>query len=254
MRLNPKITWSWAWAGLALVVLVPSADFLTGKGGSAAVITSGTEAVKPVIDPVKTASVTPSVTPAAATPLDPALARKITLTPSSTPTKLALPAAPTPAEPEATETASLPPVVVAPRPAPLSQRPNISSPVKKTAPPKTPAAVAKETIVIPDDIAAEPVAEEDVAEIDPNRPVPPAGIADDPPDRESLRAYLAREGLLDNGNGTVDITAIDASDEYDPDGFYLSDGPNNDTRNMTRLQRLRWLRAHGIDPSELEPF
>ncbi len=37
MRLNSKVTWGLAWAGLAVVVAVPSADFLTGKvGGKAA--------------------------------------------------------------------------------------------------------------------------------------------------------------------------------------------------------------------------
>ena len=57
MRLNPKVTWGLAWTGLALVLAVPSADFLTGQFGkdarNAAVLTSD-------IAPVKTAAVEPA--------------------------------------------------------------------------------------------------------------------------------------------------------------------------------------------------
>src|SRR5690349_3329804 len=56
MKLSPKLTWGLAWTGLALVLAVPSADFLTGQfgrdGRSAAVLTSD-------VEPVKTATVTP---------------------------------------------------------------------------------------------------------------------------------------------------------------------------------------------------
>ena len=48
MRLNSKLTWGLAWAGLAIVVAVPSADFLTGKGGKAAVLTSTVEPGTPI--------------------------------------------------------------------------------------------------------------------------------------------------------------------------------------------------------------
>src|SRR3569623_342068 len=51
MRLNSKVTWGLAWTGLAVVLAVPSADYLTGQFGgranSAAVITSTTDPVKP---------------------------------------------------------------------------------------------------------------------------------------------------------------------------------------------------------------
>ena len=62
MRLNSKVTWGLAWAGLAVVLAVPSADFLTGgfgKGDNAAVLTSDIEPVKPA----ETASVTTTKTP-----------------------------------------------------------------------------------------------------------------------------------------------------------------------------------------------
>jgi hypothetical protein len=95
---------------------------------------------------------------------------------------------------------------------------------------------------------------ESVAVTDPDRPVPPAGIADDPAERQTLDEYLARRGLLDDGQSSAIVTYSDASDDYDPDGFYLSDGPNNDSRHMTRAQWRRWLLARGVDPDELEPF
>ena len=57
MRLNSKVTWGLAWAGLALVLAVPSADYLTGQFGrdarNAAVLTSD-------VEPVKTAAVDPA--------------------------------------------------------------------------------------------------------------------------------------------------------------------------------------------------
>lgn len=70
MKLNSKLTGGLAWAGLIVVLAVPSADMLMGKGGDAAKepgTTSGTEAVR-------TAVVTPAATkpvftaPAATTP------------------------------------------------------------------------------------------------------------------------------------------------------------------------------------------
>src|SRR6185312_3041800 len=36
MRLNSKLTWGLAWAGLAVVLVVPSADYLTGQFGGKA--------------------------------------------------------------------------------------------------------------------------------------------------------------------------------------------------------------------------
>jgi len=64
MRFNSKLTWGLAWAGLAVVLAVPSADFLTGQlnGPSAAVITSTTDPVKPATGAAKTASVTTTKT------------------------------------------------------------------------------------------------------------------------------------------------------------------------------------------------
>ena len=47
-----------------------------------------------------------------------------------------------------------------------------------------------------------------------------------------LADYLARKGLLDNNESRSQAARDD--DEYDPDGFYLRDGPNNDQRRVRR--------------------
>jgi hypothetical protein len=278
MKLNSKLTWGAAWTGLALIVAVPSADFLTGKGNMpAALITSDTDPVK-AIDPATTAS----ITPAAPTPGLMPDARKITLAPVSTPAVTATPAvtttpkiivgAPTPTgEPTATteepevQTASLGiSATNPPFPAPLSQRPKelvrpgptvIEAPTSVAtveAPGQMPVVLEpapNAPLIIDEEALAERV-----AVTDPDRPVPPAGIANDPAERQTLDEYLAQRGLLDDGNSSAVVTYSDASDEYDPDGFYLNDGPNNDSRHMTRAQWRRWLLARGVDPDELEPF
>jgi hypothetical protein len=77
MRLNSKLTWGLAWAGLAVVLVVPSADYLTGVLGkgktTTALITSTTEPVKPV--PVK---VKPAVTQTANTTKTGSVTTKVT--------------------------------------------------------------------------------------------------------------------------------------------------------------------------------
>ncbi|HWA18088.1 MAG TPA: hypothetical protein VG757_03770 [Devosia sp.] len=290
MKLNSKLTWGAAWTGLALIVAVPSADFLTGKGSTpAALITSDTDPVQ-AADPAKSTAdmKTASITPAAPTPTLMPDARKITLAPVSTPATATTPTvtttpkvtigAPTPTseaaaseEPEV-QTASLGiSATNPPFPAPLSQRPKefVTQPAPVVA--GTPTVVASPTAVAtvqpqaqvpvvlepaPDAplIIDEEALAERVAVTDPDRPVPPAGIADDPSERQTLDEYLARRGLLDDGSSSAVVTYSDAGDDYDPDGFYLSDGPNNDSRHMTRAQWRRWLLARGVDPDELEPF
>jgi hypothetical protein len=66
-------------------------------------------------------------------------------------------------------------------------------------------------------------------------PIPPAGIDDDNAQswkRSRLDRYLERNGLIDDsgntGQSSASVTIIKRpSKNYDPDGFYLSDGPNN---------------------------
>lgn len=203
MRLNSKLIWGLAWAGLALVIAVPSVDFLTaGKSDSAAVITSDT-------DPVKTASI-----PAATTP------RAIELAPAAKPAKVTLstvsPAvvAEPVAEQPGTGVASLTPSPkLPPFPAPLSQRPRLSAPAATQPVP------VEDPIVIPADVASSSVVM-----------LPPADIPGSPEasDSGTLRQYLIARGLLEPGPGDSSATVnySDSGGDYDPDGFYLSDGPN----------------------------
>jgi hypothetical protein len=262
MKLNSKISWTAAWAGLAIVVLVPSADFLTGgQQAPSALITSD-------IDPVVTADTSPApvVTPAATTAPRVVLPAPVGTT--SVPTVKAVAPVPTvtasaPAadpEPEV-ETASLGPSATsppfpAPRPSWLSTSPVVETPaapaVASTAPvvvvPRAASAAPEQPLIIDESELADRV-----AATDPDRPVPPAGIANDP-QRETLSEYLARRGLLDDGRSSATVVYSNTSESYDPDGFYFDDGPNNDSSNMTPQQWRRWLLARGIDPDDLEPF
>ncbi|MEO6395792.1 MAG: hypothetical protein ABIO40_07760 [Devosia sp.] len=221
MRLNSKLSWGLAWAGLALVIAVPSADFFTGATPSAAVVTSDT-------DPVQTASVTPIVD----TPVITAAPRKIELAPASPgltpiPTVVAEPAMKPEATPAKAKVASVAPAPkTAPFPAPLSQRPHPPATEAEEQP-----AASDEDSAVEDDSIFLP---EDVATAEPHGPVPPKGIEDDDffSDPESLRQFLIVKGLFDDGeNSGIDVNAAAAEEVdagFDEDGFYLSDGPNND--------------------------
>jgi hypothetical protein len=249
MKLNSKLTWGLAWTGLAVVLAVPSADFLTGKlggQGSAAVLTSD-------VEPVKTAAITPadplpasavktvktkngiSIVPPggtapAADPVDKVLSNGKGLpvyisdgkTPAKTETQVAAidPTPPTPF-----------PSWARPKAAPVVTAPVITTPATTTSP---------ESVVIVDDTTL-------TGSIDqPARVVPPAPIVDDSAnwDEETLRQYLERRGILEGGGNEGRSTArvTERSTTYDPDGFYLNDGPNGDrSTRETRRQRLQRL-------------
>jgi hypothetical protein len=78
---------------------------------------------------------------------------------------------------------------------------------------------------------------------EPVGPVPPSPIVDDFDnwDTESLRQYLERRGILEGGEEPArsSATVTQRDEDYDPDGFYLNDGPNSDRTNReTRRQRI----------------
>ena len=268
MRLNSKVTWGLAWAGLAVVLAVPSADYLTGafglKSNTAAVITSTTDPVAPVVkapaaapSEQKTAEVTTTVTKTGVTitpeapvlgnsgsssvdPVSKYVSSGKTLpdyisggdTTASAPAaaapapKIVAPAAPVIAAPsseEPTQVATAEPTapVVAPVPFP-GRTADVVKP--KVTTPTQPSVIVDETALAtqqdtpPTQLAV------------PNGPVPPAGIADDWRAQRNARItrYLERNGLLDEGS-TASITVVPppSDSNYDPNGFYLSDGPNN---------------------------
>lgn len=266
MRLNSKLTWGLAWTGLAVVLAVPSADFLTarfgGGGKTAAVITSTTEPMVPGVPaqpsaeaPKQVAAVTTKVTrtgvtiipSAAAAPggssapvLDPvdkyvksgkalpdyisdgsASPDTASAAPAKAPAAPALTAAP--AQESPTQVAAIEPTPVAPVPFPtrpaILDRPSVAAP--------------KDATVIVDESALAPQPGDTMPrQLDVNAgPVPPAGISDDWRSirERRLTRFLERNGLVDDGPGSsASITVIQRpQSDYDPDGFYLSDGPNN---------------------------
>ncbi len=267
MRLNSKVTWGLAWAGLALVVAVPSMDFLTGKGGTekAATMTSDMDAVKTAsVETTKTATtkvtskgvtIIPAGTPVGEDPVDKLLAKGKKLpsyisggdeTASAEPVKAA-PRVVVPAttsntqvgpQDEPTEVASIDPnpEPVAPQPYPLSMRPHWTASSTSTATvtpkpatinktPAAPAATGEQPLILDETAVADREA------IDPT-PTGDIGATDSAAparwDSESLAHYLARKGLLDSGSQSqASVSYSDTpSGTYDPDGFFLSEGPN----------------------------
>jgi hypothetical protein len=245
MKLNPKIAWGLAWAGLAVVVAVPSVDFLTGRGAtdSAAVLapaapqaaaTAQTPASSPTVTTTRTATGV-TITPAGGTPpADPvdAYVNSGKAMPdyiSDGPTAAQAPAAATVAPPAApaapTQVAALDPAPAVTAPTPFPR------PLFPAAPKAAP--VAAEPVVIVDETTVTGALGV------PAGPTPPAPIVDDSTnwETESLRQYLERRGILEgDSTGTRSSARVTERNTYDPDGFYLNDGPNN-----ARLERQRRL-------------
>jgi len=270
MKLNSKLTWGLAWTGLAVGIAIPSADFLTGKLGTdkAAVITSTTDPVKPAAaTPVKTASVTTTktktgvvITPKGGTAA-PVLSAGTTPVNAADPVnKLLKTGKPlpdyisdgdSPAGPAKTDTqvASIDPVAPTPfpgRPWTLA-RPVQPKPIQPKAATPQPATDPVITGTLPP--ASDPVVVVDEeptqqAAVEPDHPVPPAAIEDDTSNwrAQGLARYLDQNGLLADGSHSTASVTVRQPDNYDPDGFYLSDGPNDKSwraaKRRARLERL----------------
>lgn len=249
MRLNSKLTWGLAWAGLALVLAVPSADFITSRlgaaPGTAVVMTSDTTPVtgKPTapaetpttkVTTVKTDKgirIVPTATGTTAASDDPV--DKYLSSGKPLPDYISdgdAPADTAPATREETKVAAVEPVPVnLPRmPLPASARP---SPL-----PAMPAASQPEPVVIVDETASTG-----------SIALPPADpMVDDSAnwETESLRDYLERRGILEGDPSSSSVTVTERNvapppNNYDPDGFYLSDGPNGDrTQRLTRREQI----------------
>jgi hypothetical protein len=245
MRLNSKLTWGLAWTGLAVVLAVPSADFLTGRLGgdnATAVLTSD-------IEPVKTAAIEPSAVTAPVKKVTTIKTKNgVTIVPaggtlpsanpvdkmlgSGKPLPDYITGGDEPAKPD-TQVASLPQPVGAPTPfpswarpkgAPALVMPESAATLTRTEP--TPLIVDERTLT---GSIAEPV------------PVVPSPMVDDSAnwDEETLRQYLERRGILEGGGERSTATVTEYDTNYDPDGFYLSEGPNSDrTTRETRRQRI----------------
>jgi len=259
MRLNSKLTWGLAWTGLAVVLAVPSADFLTGQFGgkaSAALVTSTTDPVKtgstaPMVQ--KTAAVTTKITKTGVTIVPagsnaPVLDAVDKLVKSGKPVPdyisdgdtATTPVKPVTSSEEPTQVATIEPAAPAVAPIPFPQRPpDIVRPALPK--PTQPAVIVDEATLAPDEDSLP-----DQLIVDPNRPVPPAGIQNDwqkVRDR-NLARYLEENGLIDDGSAdgrsSASVTIVERpSADYDPNGFYLSDGPNNSrAARRARIQQM----------------
>jgi hypothetical protein len=290
MRLNSKLTWGLAWAGLAVVLVVPSADYLTGVLGkgktTTALLTSTTDPVKagavkvgakPTGDVTKTASVTTKVTKngvsivpnttAASTQiaanstgapvLDPVdklvkSGKKLpdyisggddTTTTGSIPATTKTPATTT--QTSTTQVATIDPQATAVPPKPFPHRPPdvahaaLPKPVQSTQP----AVIVDEQALATQEATAMP---DQLAVGDDAGPLPPAGIPDDwrTIRQRKLMKYLEQNGLVDgasaDGRSSASVTIIQRpSPDYDPDGFYLSEGPNGaKAARRARIERM----------------
>lgn len=258
MRLNSKVTGGLAWAGLVLVLAVPSADMLTkpsAKTMTAASARDATETAsvapvaRPVVPAVKPAAA--AATPVAATAGKPtgndvveeyvssgkklpsyiSDAPQTTAQAPATSKPLVVPTAPataavapggTFAEGDRTEVASVAPV---PYPASMRPRPAIT------------------TVTLPSDAESPLIVDEEaVAQREATlRAVEPV-LADEPQvigdeqleewDSGSLADYLERKGLISEAEQAQPVDS-----DYDPDGFFLNDGPNRSKARVVR--RLR---------------
>lgn len=282
MKLNSKVTWGLAWTGLAVVLAVPSADYLTGRlgvgGGNAAVLTSDIEPVKTASTGVTTIKTENGVTivPAGVQPAD--QVSKVLSSGKKLPDYITDDAAPAPAAaatppvkttipmnielPKETQVASVPPsAIVAPTPFPSWARAKaIAAPAPAVT--TTPAATAKPTLAVkpvaPAKTTAPIVAAEPLVIVDETRtgslnnapavPVPPSSIVDDSEnwDTDNLREYLERRGILEGGSTTRSrATVTERQTTYDPNGFYLNEGPNADRE--TRRRRIEQMLLESED-------
>lgn len=255
MKLNSKVTGGLAWAGLVLVLAVPSAEMLTKPSANSATITSD-------MDAMETASAAPAVKPVvpAARPVVPVArqdasggdaveeyissGKKLPSYISDAPSAVSVPATVKPAvvpaaptttavQPDGTfagdaalAVASANPTVaaVAPVPYPASMRPGPS-------PAATAALAVGDAPLIVDENA---LARREAA----LRPVEPIASAGSPDivtqdqleewDSGSLADYLERKGLLSGATERLDS-------QFDEDGFFLGDGPNDSTVKRRRV-------------------
>jgi hypothetical protein len=233
MKLDAKVKGGLAWAGLVVILAVPAADILFGKSdgtSASAAVTADAQAGRPTlkapalkapakIDPVETATV------ASEDPVDKLLAKGKKLpsyisdgdeVAAQPPVKLK-PVAPA-AQPAKgpTEVATVAPTETPPVPLPRSARPQTT---------QVASLPAEEKPLILDEKKVKQQQQQNAA-------VEPFPLSDNQVvtgdqleewDSGSLADYLERKGLLSEANSQ-------ASENYDPDGFFLDEGPNRPRR------------------------
>jgi hypothetical protein len=268
MKLNPKVTGGLAWAGLIVILAVPGADMLTKQPAE-----SGNRIG--TVEPVRTSVVAPSPATAADRPAvvetaaggDPVESyvssgkklpsyisdapAEVAATKPATGVRLVAPAGPASAQEPATATApAIQPVVapgstapvevasvntvapvVAPQPYPASLRPKAPA-VLVTQPGTT--AAAEAPLILDEELVARREAAvaavlDDAEPVRRNRVV--SGDDLEEWDSGSLADYLERRGYMSED----EAQAANDSGEFDEDGFFLDEGPNdNDGRRVIR--------------------
>lgn len=247
MKINPKVTGALAWTGLVLVLAVPAADMLGGKPEASTNLTSD-------MDQVRTSSVTPVAKPAAK-PVVPAIETAavgddpVTEFVKSGKT---LPSYISGNDSPAVETATVP-VAPVKKPGTITINPDGTIDRPSTAPavtaPTGVASVPKVVAPVPLPASARPKPQTvttlpapteppliiDESQVASTGPLPPQDIvpADDfvtddeleEWDTGSLADYLANRGLMS------DASQAQPTQEYDADGFFLDEGPNNGRRS-----------------------
>lgn len=239
--LNRKLTGALAWGGLAVILAVPSADILSAKMAAPAAapdaITTasidGASVTVPVVKPVL-APVPVKGKPMPSYISDPG--------PETAAVKPVAPKAPE-------QTAAVSPEPVPPTPMPAHMRPLPPStgpqPTQATQPaqPTQVATVqqpptATQPLILDEQqvLANEAALDSEPQPLRPKKdvPRPPALVTEDELegwDSGSLADYLERRGLLSDASYSEEYVG---DETYDPDGFYLSDGPNKKKRKARR--------------------
>ncbi len=244
MKLDGKVKGGLAWAGLVVILAVPAADILFGKSGAntaatatSTAVTSDVSTARPVLklpvpkapaaistDPIQTAGVPdgtavdkfvksgkklpPYISDGDAVATEtqkPAnVIKPVTTTPAKSPIEVAV----VPAED--------PPV-----PLPRSARPKATQ-VASLPAEDQPLIVDETKVRQQEQAAVAPFPMSDEGSV-------VTGDQLEEWDSGSLADYLERKGLLTE-------TSQQASEEYDPDGFYLEDGPNQPKRPKKNLE------------------
>lgn len=258
MKLDGKLKGGLAWAGLVVILAVPAADIALGPRDGARTVTALPAETASVSKPAATLpkSTGTDATETAATSADPvqtyidknkklpsyisdggtAPTSTASLSSGSKATLSATPAA-VPATPAVAET---PPV-----PLPRSARPKVTE-VASLPQPAKPAAAPTLILNEKEEARAKAVtpfplsdggASTDTASADDEAPVV-TGDQLEEWDSGSLAQYLERKGLIDPK--PAQSADADTADDYDPDGFFLDQGPNSTAAKRKKLEEF-WL-------------
>jgi hypothetical protein len=245
MALNSKIIGGLAWVGLAVVLAIPSADIVSSQ-----LSPKDTLAIASDTDQSQTASIADPVErfeqsgqPLPSYISDVPVTETAAVTPKPT-VKVVAPAGSF--QPPVTVTVPTAPVIapaavdvaaIAPVPYPATMRPK--TPV--TVAPIVEAPVVDEPVIVDEaEVAALPTVDtapirRPPAAVEEPRYVTEEELADW--NSGSLADYLAEQGLLENGNNRRRASTAEVESDFDADGFFLDEGPNNNRSFRSRSRR-----------------